>query len=302
MILNFLKKIIKGLISLYPRSKEYKLDSLIPELVPKILCVDVGASYYAHPAWGPLQRSAQTTWLAVDPNASNLGYVRSWPWPSKVIPISEALTKEGGSATLYVTNIDSGSSLLAPIIHPSMEHRTDQNYFFPLKEVQLETQSLEKILNKYEGMPIALKLDTQGSEFDIISGLSEKLIRDRIICIELETTLLANPYYQNSGRFYDVMRYLEALGFELASLDPIASRYPLAGRKLSSRNVLVECDALFIKRPDIIQDFSYEYQLAVLAIYLTYRFYGEAIYLQKKLVSGDHKSTTILRKLEHLLS
>ena len=94
---------------------------------------------------------------------------------------------------------------MKPILNPDMEHRiTDsiKNYLFPYEEKIIETESLQSIfesVNYINETPSLIKLDTQGSELEIIKGIDTKYFNS-IICIELENTLV-NPIMEGSSHF-----------------------------------------------------------------------------------------------------
>lgn len=283
-----------------------KIDTIrqvVISLLPHLTCIDVGASYFPHPAWEIFRRSKLTQWLAIDPNAANLSYLKNWQWPAQVLPVGEALSESGQESTLYITNIDSGSSLLKPEINLCMEHRVDKHYFFPLKEKNIGTTTLDNVFQSHNICgPTLIKLDTQGSEFHILRGLSEYLILGSVVCIELEATLLAQPVHIGSSRFYDIQRKLEELGFELVCLSPISLTLPKVNQSLQSRYPLNECDAVFMLRPDILENRPIEHRLAVLGCYVAYNFYGEALNLIRTLYKEENKELNHeLKKLELLI-
>ena len=90
------------------RAPAERLARRVERILPPLLCVDIGASYYPHPAWELLRSSPKTIWVAVEPNAKNTAYLRDWRWPStpRLEPIG--LSETGGEQRLYVTNVDSG--------------------------------------------------------------------------------------------------------------------------------------------------------------------------------------------------
>ncbi len=297
-MLKLLKKNLKPLKHFMQAklSREYKLCQAWLDLAPKMVCIDIGASYFPHGKWGLLRSSPHTTWVAVDPNAKNLGYIENWSWPSKVIPVKDALSQEGGYKTLYVTNTDSGSSLLKPIISKNMIHRTNEGYFFPIHEQFIKTSTLQDIFVRYSLKdPITIKLDTQGTELSILKGLNANILHDQVVCIELETTFLATPFYEGSHRFYEVQELIEKSGFELAIIDPIPLSLPRHQPAFRGRGVLNECDAVFIVRSDLAGRRSISFQLSLLGCYLSYSLYGEALNLIVKIQKNYNGSSEFTR-------
>lgn len=240
-------------------------------LLPKLACIDVGASYYAHPAWEVFRRSPNTQWIACDPCENNLKYLENVPssWICSFSRVPVGLSKQGGPCTLYISAVDSGSSLLPLEFLESQKHRILMDYFFPLKEEQIETITLSEVIKeqKLESIPIMIKLDTQGTELSILQGLETNILKQNLIAVEIEVNLQAISPMKGAAHFYEVQKFLEDLGFELATLKPIEMLIPKYNKKLQGKKILNECDAVFILRPDIFTAKGINYQLAILGVY-----------------------------------
>ena len=266
-------------------AKKNQLLNQVSALLGECICIDVGASYGPHAKWSYFLHSPKTLWIAVEPNEKNISYIDSWSYPCRIKAIPFGLSQEGGLKKLYVTNVDTGSSLLEPIITPSMKHRIQKealDYFFPLKTVEIETLSLEEIIpTEQDSLPILIKLDTQGSELSILQGASHLFKKHAIVGIEMESTLLAQPFMHGSKKFWEACQYLEEFGLELLDLTPIRAK-TLKG---SERGFLNECDAVFALRRDVANDLPVKFRVALFGFYLTYQLYEEA-YL---LLQDDHE-------------
>jgi len=172
------------------RTLPWRVSRLLSPHLPASICVDVGASYYPHGKWLAFLNAPRTQWLAVEPNEANIGYIKSWGWPCRVAACTTGLSRDGGVQTLYVTNVDTGSSLLPPEITPSMKHRvTDLAYLFPVTERRIETLTLVQALAGLSAIaPVFVKLDTQGTELSILQGAQPLFDVRRIVGIEMEAT------------------------------------------------------------------------------------------------------------------
>ena len=281
---------VRGLIPqsaknfLRQRTLPWRISKLLSPHLPVTICVDVGASYYPHVKWLTFLRAPATQWLAVEPNEANIGYIKSWIWPCQVSTCTTGLSREGNTQTLYITNVDSGSSLLPPEIMPSMKHRvTNLDYFFPVNERRIETLTLmQAMVGLSATAPVFVKLDTQGTELSILQGAQSLFDAQRIVGIEMESTLLAQPLMKGSGKFWQACQYLEQQGFELLHIKPIAA-VGRSGRSRASRNTyLNECDAVFALRPDIAASLPVEHRASLLAFYVTNLFYEEALSLLER--------------------
>lgn len=266
------------------RTLPWRISKLLSPYLPATVCVDVGASYYPHVKWLVFLDAPATQWLAVEPNEANIGYVRSWSWRSQVSACTTGLSREGGKQTLYVTNVDTGSSLLPPEVTPSMKHRvTNLEYFFPVTERKIETLPLVQALAGLSAVaPVFVKLDTQGTELSILQGAQALFDARRIVGIEMEATMLAQPVMKGSGKFWQACDFLEQQGLELLHIKPI-SAVPRSGRMHTGHNTyLNECDAVFALRRDVAAELSVDYRTSLLAFYLTNQFYEEALALLER--------------------
>jgi FkbM family methyltransferase len=256
----------------------WRLSSRLSPFLPEVVCVDVGAAYYPHSKWLQFLNSPRTRWLAVEPNEKNLSYVKSWVWPAAISTCTTGLSATGGRQTLYVTNVDTGSSLLPPEIPDSMRLRvTNLDYFFPVREVAIDTLTLAQATASMPGqVPVFVKLDTQGTELSILKGAQELFDQQRILGIEIESTLLAHPLMKGSGKFWQVCEFLETQGFELLLLKPIHS-IPRSGRaKKQVHTYLNECDGVFAMRQDIVLKQPADRRASLLAFYITNLLYEDA--------------------------
>jgi FkbM family methyltransferase len=251
--------------------------------MPHVTCVDVGASYFPHTSLWFFLGSKKTNWYAVEPNEQNLTYVKNWPWIAKLSPVTTGLSETGGLQTLFITNVDSGSSLLEPRITETMSQRlgdAGSNYFYPYTEVKIETITLSDVLAlNQKSVPAIIKLDTQGSELSILRGALSKPEGSQIIAIEMESSLLNEPTYRDSPRLWEAAAYLESFDFEMLSLD-VFPRYGSVRRNLRKPRIAIdECDVIFCKKRSALKIESIEYRMAVLGVYITYGFHQEALFL-----------------------
>ena len=261
------------------RTLPWRISKLLSPYLPAVICVDVGASYYPHSKWLAFLNSTATQWLAVEPNEANIGYVNSWAWSCKVSTCTTGLSGEGGTQTLYVTNIDSGSSLLPPEISASMKHRVENlDYFFPVTPRDIETLTLLQAIEGFsDAVPVFVKLDTQGTELSILQGAQVLFDTHRILGIEMESTMLAQPLMKGSGKFWQACEYMERQGFELMHVKPIHAPRRSGRSRPLTYTFLNECDAVFALRPDLAAALSVEHRTSLLAFYLTNLLYEEAM-------------------------
>lgn len=277
---KFVPKLIK--MKLNGNYSIWKISRIIAQHLPNIICVDVGASYYPHHNWLVFLNAKKVNWLAVEPIKDNLTYINKWKWPCKIFTCTFGLSRKGGNQNLFVTNVDSGSSLLFPEINNSMEHRiSDKTYYFPVTKKKIMTLTLKQALKSVsiKDVPIFIKLDTQGTELSILQGSNQIFDTYSVVGIESETTMLAQPVYKGSGKFWQMCKYLESKGFELLHMKLNYANHNSVRFNRKVNSYLNECDATFALRRDIVAKLSVNHRIALLAFYLTNLLYHEALSL-----------------------
>lgn len=208
--------------------------------------VDVGASYHSPEPWRALLKSSAAKVHLFDPNVQNLDYVAEFPETFNVY--ADVLDETDSVRTLYVTNVDSGSSILSPVqCNQSMYSRcTPNEYFFPIKIAKVRTHALKAVCAR-EAIQVvdAIKLDTQGSELRILKGLGEDLLGS-LIMIEAEVSLMEPHIYSGGATLADMADFFSKKGFQLLNFRPSYAQWPgstLQGK--SGFTGIVEADVLY---------------------------------------------------------
>jgi FkbM family methyltransferase len=176
----------------------------------------------------------------VDPNGQNLGYGSKLLCKTDIIP--KALWSKPGTQTLYISNTDSGSSLLAPTGRPDIL-QADNGYFLPLTARSIYCSSLSAELDCLDTKFVdSIKLDTQGSELEILKGLDHNRMK-RLLFVEAEVSLQSPTVYKGAATLKDFADYLEPKGFQLANIRLSRPSHSLP-HSLSRPG---ECDVLYVK-------------------------------------------------------
>jgi FkbM family methyltransferase len=298
-----LLQLIKSAIPEF-RRRDYLL-SIASDLSSGTCAIDVGASYYPHPHWNAVRQSSNSCWVAIDPNIQNLKYLRHWHrfYRSDLVTISQGLSRHDGKQLLYVTNVDSGSSLLEPHINDDWQQRISPSYFFPLHTKYVQCLSLNTVLRDYVpgyyASPIWIKLDTQGSECQILEGLSPHIYQGNVIAIESECTLQRIPVMKGAGKLDRLTSFLEPLGFELVHLEPIQIPTSRRHKRIKgSRSILNECNAVFLLSPTYaIAKRPLSHNLSLVAAYLSYSLYQEAFQHSGRILSRYLRSLSYTESL-----
>jgi len=224
-----------------------------------------------------------------------------------------ALSENGGARTLYVTNAPTGSSLLAPRKEHAIEIG-DSEYFFPVREVPIETRSLRSVLRETGVDRLDLiKLDAQGSECEILRGLGSEH-RETILAVEVEIGL--QNAYANQPLFSDVDTLLRSWGFQLFDTKPARSHrakngdynyYPEKIFQVDSDSPTLskrvwELDAIYFRQPDVLlQNRDAAALRRLVSLQSVYGFFPDAYCLvERARAEGVLPSTEALGLLESI--
>ena len=81
---------------------------------------------------------------------------------------------DGKDYNLNIASTDSGSSLLNIEINELHNYRIRKEDFLPVEKKIVKTIKTEKIFQKFsDDQPTLLKLDTQGTELNILDGIED---------------------------------------------------------------------------------------------------------------------------------
>lgn len=173
---------------------------------------------------------------------------RKNPWRDCVI-IGEAMGSKAGPARLYLTRHPGFSSVLKPNMEVVRDFGLEEEFTIE-DSIEVPMITLDEAANKYGFEDVGfVKLDTQGSELDILKS-GEALLKGSVQGVFVEAEF--RPFYQRQPLFSDIEKYLRKAGFELVSLDPVTRRRTTTNLRLGySRRELAWAHTLFIKaRPD----------------------------------------------------
>jgi len=128
----------------------------------------------------------------------------------KATIINAAVSDSNTARTLYLTKKRGGSSLLHPsgnMIGMMSIDGEGNNRFLVEETIQIQTRRLDEVVKFEETQIDVLKIDTQGSEFEILTALGAH--RPFLICAECATTEI----YKGQKSVFAVGALLENLGY-----------------------------------------------------------------------------------------
>jgi FkbM family methyltransferase len=270
-----------------------------------MLLIDFGASYYPHMAWEPQFFSNNITYVCIDPNAHNLTYVHDWSrrYSCRIHPVSSAVSGLDGVATLYITNVDSGSSLLRPSPSSAWMSRVDRNYFYPLHEKQIDCISALSLLDSLPGalsLPVWLKLDLQGMEGVVLKQIMASKYGKNVVLIETESPLQSDTLYEGASDLANILGIMKEHQFEMLSLRHIEAQY-LGVLPSRTRGLSVECDVLFARNPSFYgapKDLFL--QMSLISAYLCHGFFYDALLLADTIQQAPSHDPDLVKTFQQL--
>jgi FkbM family methyltransferase len=168
---------------------------------------------------------------------------------AKIIFSDKALFKNKGSKLLHIAKVDTNSSLLRA--SDEFIKRYQAANFETIDREKIKTTTIDLIINeelRKENIKAEfIKLDTQGTEYQILEGASCNL-KSNTVAILCEVEFF--PLYKNQKLFEDVIIYLRKFGFRLYGIYPnYRSNQKLDKKYFEYEERLIWGDAVFLWDP-----------------------------------------------------
>ena len=206
-----------------------------------IRVVDVGARNGLDKRWQPFHQQLEVIAFEPDPIECERLNGLQWPYPIKFLPRALG-AHDGEKATLNICKAPGCSSLLRPNL--------DLVRQFPFGHNMEVVKEYPMVLSRLESVcavqPDFIKVDTQGTELDVLRGAGRLL--DQTIAVELEVEFV--PQYERQALFADVDDFMRKQGFVLRGIRRTYWRnqgehaHPFGGQ-------LIHGDALYL-RPELL--------------------------------------------------
>ena len=203
--------------------------------IEKMVGVDVGSAEGLQPHWRSYEGIVD--FYLFEPHQESYGKLKSLfsdsPYAKlfHILPIG--LSEFGGERTLYMLNCPTGSSLY-PINTKSEFASPDNSYVYPIREVRIQTDSLENVLNREKvGCVDLIKLDVQGTELEVLRGMGDHR-RQQLLLAEVEVNISTGVTsnigpYQGAPTWAQIDQLLTADGMRLLDLSVAREYRPKAG-------------------------------------------------------------------------
>ncbi|MGL5060707.1 MAG: FkbM family methyltransferase [Microcoleus sp.] len=187
--------------------------SLAADLELKLVVIDVGCRWGFADVWSLF--GSNVTLIGFDPDASECEHLQNtYQGSGSIHFVSKALGSSEGRKQLFLTAEPACSSLYKPdpLITNSMPHLGCAKL---VGETEIDVTTLDIWASSAGISEIDfIKLDTQGSELEVLEGAENCLKSVRSLQIEVEF----NPIYMGQPLFGDIDSFLRKRGFVLWQL------------------------------------------------------------------------------------
>ncbi len=218
----------------FPYSRHGLDDGLVPFLPEgtPISLVDVGASD-GHFTSIVEAHAGITRAVLIEPQPQRCAELRSRYASDRFVIRECAVSDAEGATPLDILNAHYSSSLLKPL--PEVGGSGQRLDLTVRERVTVAKKTLDTLVAD-AGMPATidlLKIDTQGTELQVLRGAERVLPRVRLIWVEVSFVAL----YEGSALFADVHAFLRSRGFRL---------YSIHNGFRGTDGELLQADALFL--------------------------------------------------------
>lgn len=209
---------------------------------------DIGARYGIHPSWNGFDGKLRYMAFEPDPEEAQRlqSVVNSTPiFEYEVLPT--ALDRYEGERDFYLMKHRGLSSCLKPDLTSECFRYLKPGQAEVEKTLRLRVCRLDNVLSKLNVMPDFLKVDTEGTEQDVIEG-AEGLIQNGVLGIRSSCNF--QPCFIGQRLFSETHDYLLKRDFFLLNIDYRGYGYPRLG---------------LFRKPDPIENEDFRYGILVAA-------------------------------------
>lgn len=213
-----------------------------------ITIVDAGASGGIMPLWKPHLRHLHI--IAFEPDARAFDALSSQQ-NNLINYFNFGLYHQGGEIPFYLTRKQENSSCYLPN-RELLDHFPKSNRFDVIKKSTMKCRALDEFLKEKNVSDIDfVKLDTQGSELNILQG-APFILAQSVFGLEIEVYF--SELYKNAPLFSEIDLYVRKFGFDLIDLRTVSWKRTVGAYVGNSKGQLAFADALYFKKPLSVQD------------------------------------------------
>ena len=160
------------------------------------------------------------------------------------------LHQQRNEIPFYLTRKQENSSCYRPN-RELLDRFPKPNRFDVIEETSLKCRSLDDFLHEENLSDVDfVKLDTQGSELNILRGAAT-ILEQSVFGLEIEVCF--SELYQDAPLFSNIDLFVRQFGFDLIDLRTVSWKRTVGANVGNSKGQLVFADALYFKQPQHIQ-------------------------------------------------
>ncbi|MCC3405804.1 MAG: FkbM family methyltransferase [Microcoleus sp. PH2017_10_PVI_O_A] len=222
------------------------------------IVVDVGGRYGMHPSWSGF--AGELLYLTFEPDPEEAQRLRKYNSRSGFEVVELALAKAEGERDFYITKHRGYCSFYPPNLDSEWFKRYRPGEGEIESVIRVKTSSLDSWASSRNIDIDFLKIDTEGSELEILEG-AEKQISSNVLGLRVE--LLFEEIYKNVPLFPEIFNHLKARDFFLINFDYFGRGVP---RHALFRNpnplvpdndrygTLIGTDGVWLRKYDWVRD------------------------------------------------
>lgn len=209
----------------------------------KIIFIDIGAAGDLISRWKKIENKIST--IAFEPDKEAFIKLKKKRKDSKKI-FNIALSNKKGQKKFYICKDEEKSSFYKPN-YEFLKYYPDPDRYRIKKTIKFGVNKLDNIGNFNADF---IKIDTQGSELEILKGGKNNLKN----CLGLEIEVEFREIYKNQKLFDDVFKFLNKTGFEFVDFSEKTYWNYNNSNKIGQN--LIFANALFLKNDIFIKKLS----------------------------------------------
>jgi FkbM family methyltransferase len=204
-----------------------------------ITIVDAGASGGIMPLWKPHRQHLLIIGFEPDDRAFD---DLSSKQDTLVKYFNFGLSQQSSEIPFYLTRKQEDSSCFLPN-RELLDRFAKPNRFDVIEETTLKCRSLDEFLHEENLLDVDfVKLDTQGSELNILQGATT-ILEQSVFGLEIE--VFFNELYKEAPLFSDIDKYLRKFGFELIDMRTVSWKRTVGAKMGWSKGQWVYADTLY---------------------------------------------------------
>jgi FkbM family methyltransferase len=226
-------------------------------LIDVTVVADIGARYGIHPSWNDYD--APLHYVAFEPDAEEAQRLRGLYRMTATFRydvLEVALDKQEGTRDFHLLKHRGLSSCLKPDLSSECFRHLKPGQAAIEKIIKIKTQRGDDVFARLGLVPDFLKIDTEGTEQDVIEGF-EGLLSGAVLGVRSSCNF--QPCFIGQRLFSHSHDYLMACDFVLLNLDYRGFGYPRLGlfrkpdpieNEDNRYGILVAADAVWIRKPE----------------------------------------------------